>query len=1075
MISLQDYSKSNYYNSFQSNIENKVILEENELIKTYGKEFDSILYKINLCQYRSINPNYISESDQDVEFNIDEQFAIRDILVNTCMKSIEEMLIENDIELPINEGFGSISDFLNRAGEAIKDKAKDVKHGLKQLGDKFKKLKEFIISITKKAIKSAKELVDKFLEMMESIGMAFGKLIEKLGGDADEFENELKTKLQEAVEHKDKRPKDNIYESIQNYLNGNEIINEDEVFEFLGFGKKKDKEEKKETNEYDDAKNAKSGGKSKLIGVGKTLLKILKSVALSVFILIIVPAIAGCIFGPAVALIVATISKTIMTGVGAYKLLKNIVTTVKSDTWKNKWKEQGWKGKLKKAGMIMLWCGMGFLLFLGAKKSVQDWTKIYDAVKNDCVKQLVPDKMVQEAMKWIDNLWKSMTGHGTPGYEQLEKIQNGLLTETTKVDNSESGDKNNDFKGSEKFDQAKTNDLDTLRNNTSDEYAQEVKSKVIDPNMTKSVEVHKGIEALTGEHVSKGTNILYADSNMMSSEGRKVLGELMQQGKVDVSQISNDALRGATNGNAGTVFQITLSPDSGIDPNDLINSFKAGAGNHSTWFHLVQGTMEAPPTEITTTLQPIAGGFAPIVALPILAKKKIRKGFLLRLGSSRSGNNIYPIKENGVQGMTFVDLKSKYGDKNQPVIDAMAKEVNKNYKTLEETKKKLEAKNKRTKEEKKILKAINKMIEKMKEGKNEYECLVFFSDTVVEKTEEPTSTNENLNEGFGKWFGGDKAEKEKLKEDTPIMFFNPMIMACGDLYNITKKKGPRKKPIYMKGLYASYEFLPTDKGMSEEEIKDMLHSFVTESFKTAWNMTADCPCRKEGNRYIENEDSPSKGKERDDFGKFTNTEITEIFNDPSSIDKYMGGAYKKGSSTLEKNNTQKTKERQDRAYQEIKDEITNNEKVKDLIEKSKTLKKKLMNDDGSINDEEVKKLAPSLWRMETNYAKGKTKKKGFFGKLKSWLFGDDDNDIDKDDYDAEELKNLAYTLASAHKKKLKRKKISESLSDEEYFEIEDEIRILTENMNILENEFVNYCLYDELINESEDNIELIDE
>ena len=251
MQSFKEYSNSKftYYNSIQSSIENKISESYEELISKHGASIDSILYKMNLYNKRIRNNNYINENSQNVLFNIDEQFAARDILVTIANQYIEslcnEFCQENDIMIE-----ESAKDFLNKIGQAAKAGSDKVTQGFKSLGEKVSKLKEFIKDIMNKAIKSAKELVEKITDLMLSIGGTLSQLVEKLGGNEKESYDIFKELVANTVKD-EKVSKENVYESIADKLNNGELITEKYITEFLGFGKKKDKDAAEKGNEYD--------------------------------------------------------------------------------------------------------------------------------------------------------------------------------------------------------------------------------------------------------------------------------------------------------------------------------------------------------------------------------------------------------------------------------------------------------------------------------------------------------------------------------------------------------------------------------------------------------------------------------------------------------------------------------------------------------------------------------------------------------------------------------------------------------------------------------------------------------
>ena len=1080
MQSLINYQKNKYtyYNSLSAQINyNNIPFNESKLVLEHGSAIDSVLYKLNKCTSRYNNLYF--EGHDDVLFTLEEQIASRDILLLTCKIYLEDLCNEYSIDVPINEDMGdtiqNLKGFIKKIGDYAKEKGEQFKDNLQSVTEKLKSIKEFIQQVSSKAIKSAKELAEKFMDLMIVVKDKLSNIFEKLGGNIKEIQKEFETHILDVIKNKSSRPKESIYEQLQNHLKDGKEINEELLVEFKLFGKKKDKEESEESeksNEYEDSIQKGEGEKEKSSKLKKgrsIILGILKQIAISTTILVIIPAIIGCAWGPAAAMIAATIAKAMMTGYGFYRLCKNIYQTIKT----GKFKEASKWGKF---GYIILWTFSFGLLAWGAKKAAADFKQIWDAFSEGNLKTLVPDEMVQSAMGLLNKIWKTISGQDTPGWEELQKVNAGI-TEWEKIEETK-GKTNDNFEAKELKGLGDTNDFKNIENNLGKEVSDKLKEAT-----EASIKSSKGVQdaftnAIDGSKLPSDTHVVLVDGNTAAKMIRSGLMDGTDGAKVAVNQITNTALQASSHGQAGTMFMVVVKGSKDA-AEGIISQAAKSAGEHGV--DLVSKIISGSATETVTKMIPhtvsaISGGFAPIIALPGILKKKVNKGFLLRLGSSRSGNNIYAIKEDGIKGMTFKDVKSKFGDLNKPVIDNMTSIINKNYKTLENAKTELEKKTNLDDKDKKLLKGITQQLEKMKDGIDEYECLVFYSDQVVEAQNKEENTNESF---LGKLFG--KGEDPKIKdiEYKPVMFINPICMTCGDLTDSSKKRGPRKKPIYLKGLFASYEFLPGKEGMNEEDIDDMLKSIMTESIKTAWNMSADAPCIKKSKKeYIENDESLFKGKERDDFGKFTNTEITEIFNNPSSITKYMSGSYSK-RSTVEKENTEKQKERKAKAKEEWKDNIENNEEVKKIIDESPSLKKNLIDDEGKVKPEALDELSDAFLRMETSYNKGKNKK-SLWQKIKSFFTGDDEK---SEKYDSKEVQNLAYKLASLHKDKLKSKRkekenkseVTESLIYE--IELLDEsIKNLEMNMkDLLSEEFLEF-LETNIINESEEiQIELIKE
>ena len=1074
MKSLSNYSKTqlNYFNSFNSvNIHNQQIaLNESQLILSHGSNIDSVLYKLNKCASR-YNENLFFENQDDALFTIDEQYAARDILLLTCKLYVESLCQEHNIEVPILEStedtIKNLKGFINKVGQYAKEKGEKFKNEVNKIGEKIKAIKEFIQQITSKAIKSAKELAEKFLDLMISLKARLSDILSKLGAKIDEIQEEFKESIIKVIKNKADRPKENIYENLQNALKSGRQLDEDLILEFSLFGKKKSKENEnnkdeksKNNNEYDQSLNPdkKKGIKSKGTAL---IVGILKQIAISTTILVLLPSLVGCVWGPAAAMIAATIAKAAMTGYGFYRLCKNIYLTIKSSEWKE-------KSTWKKCGNVIIWMLSFALLAWGASKMKDDFVKIWDAFSQGNLKTLVPDEMVQGGMKIINNIYKAFAGKDTPGFDELQKITTEGIT-TWESEEEVKGKTNDNFTSKELKDLGDTNDFKNIENNLGKEVSDELK-KATEATLKSSKSVQDAfMDAVDPSKLPSDTHVVFIDGNTAAKMVRDGLIGNTNGAEVAVNQITNTSLQAATHGQAGTMFMVAIKGSKDAAEN-ILSQASSAAGKHGVDFlgKIISST--ATVNKIPHTVAATSGGFAPIIGLPIVAKKKINKGFLLRLGSSRSGNTIYTIKEDGIKGMAFKDIESKYGSNNTSVFEEMKKIINKNYKTLEKAKENLEKKSNPSKSEKKLIKGITKQLEKMKDGISEYECLVFYSDKKVESQNTENQTNEGL---LNKLFG--KKDKPKVKEIEyqPVMFVNPICMACGDLANITNKKGPRKRPIYLKGLFASYEFLPGEEGMSEKDIDEMLQSIALESIKTAWNMSADAPCTKKAfKKYVENEESIFKGQPRDDFGKLTNTEITEIFNNPSSISKYMSGKYST-KSTVEKENTENQKKRKENAKKEWKDNIENNDEVKKIIDESPSLKKNLVDKDGKVKDEALDDLSDALLRMETSYNKGKSKK-SIWKRIKDFFTGGDDEEKSK--YDPDEVQKLAYKLASLHSKKLKSKRsseeVKESLNIELIEELDESIKYFDMNLeDLLSEEFYDFLNDEDIVIESLDNEE----
>lgn len=1031
MKSIKEYqsNKLNYFNSLHANINESIYTDENLLINR-GKDIDSIFHKLNIYEWRQTHGGYIHESYKNVEFSIDEQFAARDMFI-TIAESYAQQLCDDFCEeyeiseaLNWKESWNNTKNYFSNLG----DKAKEACNELKS---KLKDVAEFIKDITSKAIKSAKEMVDRFIDMMLKLKQGIGELLEKFGGELKEIQQEFEDAISEVITNKAKRPKENIYESLGIELANGEYINEG----IKDWFKKKDKKEKtnnadsKKSNEYDDAKKAKPG--SKKGGWKSVVLSILKQIAISVIVLVIVPAIIGCAWGPAAGLIAATIAKFAMSGYAAIRLIKDIKDTFSNGNWKK-------LSKWMKAIRILMWILAIWCIAWGTSKGIEDASTIIKAFQENTVSQLVPDSAVQGAMKLINDSWKSLTGENTKGYEDMMKVINGELVkfETITTETTQAGGK----VGQDVEAIAKQFNDSNFKSST------EAWDKCLKPN---------GISM--DKIPDDATLYIVLDGSKDAKHAKILLDFLSKQGwEGSVSDGFNIGLNNI-NKMAGSVFTIQDVPVN-IIKKAIDNGIQLG---HNGLYSIVGATTQAVTTTvsntISTVLPSIAGGFVPIIAMPKIASKH-NGPFKLKMGSSRTRYDLYTIQEGdkGRKTMTFSEAEEQYGELNPTMFNNMKKSINKNFETLKKSKDELEKKDKLSKDDKKKLNAITKSLEKVKEGANESECLIFFSDKVTETKE----VTEGLFEA-----------KENEVKYKPVVIYVPFVMGFGDLANQRGNNKPaRKKIIPFKGLFSSYEFLPVDGGMNEQQILEMIIDLAYAGVNASYDTCIDSPCVKDGKKLIANKDSKATGA-RDDFGGFNNEEITEILSTKGkAVTKYLGGVHKKGSSTVEKENTESQKERKAKAKQEWKENIENNKEIKKLIDNSKTLKKNLL-DDGNIKPEALDELTDSLLRVEKNYIKNKNEKKSFFGKIKDFFFGkkDDENSLDK--YDGEELQKLAYMLASLHAEKLKKRKnkiekTNEELYEGEYDEIYEQLFILNSNMYLFESEFAEYLKYDEIIFES---------
>lgn len=1068
MKSIKNYSndKLSYMNSIQSIIENKPALTFESLITTHGASIDSLFNKMAIYNNRLKNPNYIHESAQDVSFNIEEQYAARDILLNIC-EQYEIALYEElctEFEIPIDEAITSAKDLLNKIKDAAKKGSDKLKDAVNNITEKLKAVKEFISDAMKNAIKSAKELVNRFTDMMISIGTNFVDLVKKLGGSDDDF-GEFEGMVKEAVKA-EKTAKENIYESISNYIKSGEEISEERINEFLGFGKKKDDAPKDDTkkggNEYDAAADAKAGKETGKKGgmIWQTIKKILLQMVAYYAATIILPALVTLFFGPIAGAIVEVLAKAIWSSATIYKQVKDMIKTCKSEEYK---KSKWWKKGLR----WLLFIVSMYFACKTLKNTAMDGVGIVDKWMSGKISEVLPSDAVQGITKIFNNFFKWIAGENAAGYDKLVEAQNKVYTQVIeiagegKAASDEAKANFDDHANKGQFKASETNTFDKTEQLAGKDLADKMR-EVANAGEKSSKAVLDNVTQVQVD--TPGVTAFAIDGATLGKIGRaEYIEQIAKQigvnpSDIDISQVTDTALRQATSGRAGTFFQVIIKGDATQEMADAVNkavqNVASNAGMGGGFFHMMSNIADniSPVKQIISWPADLfKNSFAAFGGLFPIAVEAIKENgpFKLRLGSARTGNYIYLIEEDGIEKMPYDKFVSTYKDRNPKVFSNMQKIINDNAKLLEKAKSELESKKSLSRDDKKKLKSITAQLEMIKEGKSEYDVLIF---STHDKRADMDIKESELNEIDTLIAEGKKSEDDKDNRSDklfPVAFINPLIIAGGDLTRQTKSKGPRANLYFMKGLYARWELLPVDGGMSKSDITDFFGKLLFESVKAAFNMTPDMPCIKKLGKYKVNPESLAGDKDRKDFGSFTNQEIVDIMNSPKSAADYLGGEYASdilsgGSHDYsEQTNTEKRKKHHEKVVKQYTDIMNDDSEVKDLINNSKSLKKVLLNDDGTVNQDEVDKLSKNFIRVENNYAKGKNKK-GLFKRLISWFKGEKDNDVDP-----KELEKLSFMLASK-RIKLKKQRVAEGL------ETEMDFTILEANIEIIQKELSNY-------------------
>lgn len=1018
MISFKNYfdENINYYNSLTSKTVD-MIVNESDLFVKHGKTIDSILYKMSLHNNRIKNHKYVNESDEDVLFDIDEQFASRDILITIAndymIKECEEFICENNLDIYIDESLdvnesvkkiiGKVNDFIEKSGA----KEKFIK-----FSEKISAFKEFIKDVLNNPIKSAKELVNKITLLFLKLSCSLAELIHKINGEEDDEELiEFLDERVKAAYSDEKTTKENIYESF-GLMIANDAVLEDE----------------KSSDEYDQAQTAsrttsgtwlsKLKGKAKATMNRKALIKMFLQMMAYYGVTVLLPAIIGLAAGPVAAAIVEVIAKILWASTTAYKQIKKMIEDVKSDEWKEMSK---WSKVIRWLLFLISMIGSAYTMY----KSLSNAINIAEKIINNLSDEILPSKLVQNVMKILNDFWKSITGENASGYDALLKAQQNALGKLDKITVKEKR-------------VVTSEDMDKCKSEIEARYKELYKSG--DLTSTNANDILKNdpeIKEIINKYTPPGykANVL----NIFHRGGWEM--DKYYDWLKDHKGMEFTAHAGPS-GEQGLYSKIVFLPKD-IDVDKLHDVLIDAGAASSTDELLGTGAEEVTKTiEKITPVSMATMSFCPFAGLFPIISKYMTGGFVIKLGTGK-GSYKYYIEAENVEHVTYDEFLNDYRSYNESAISKLEKTINKINKSLKDEKERLENESSLKRSDKKRLKAINKRIEMMKQGKSEYELIVFKGKHITTKKKD------------------DSVSESKVEVDDkviPVFFISPILIALGDLAKTQSNRGPRMNLNYFKGMFAQYEFLPVKNGMSIEEIYDLFKELIKESIRATYNVCTDIPCYKDGKKFVENEESDWKGKKRPDFGMFKNDEITDIFNNGDDIDKYFSGKYYTGKNAAHGKETEYSKEMTSKRVDQITKDLKD-EDIYDFVKNSDTLSKKLLTDDGEINKDEVEKISDMLIRVDKGYARGK-KKKGLFSKLKDWLFGKSDDDK-YSGYDAEDLQKLALKLAKKHKNR--RKKISESY-DYDTYESDIEDNIYYENLISIVEGFVEFC--DESENET---------
>jgi hypothetical protein len=1010
-------------NSIQFKLENSPICEAREYFVEHGASLDSIMHKLSIYNYRAKNPNFIHESDKNVYLTLEEQVAARDFFL--CVASQYERSIyvdfcnEHNIELDVDMINESVKDFLNKLSDAVKNVPEKTKEAFNKVKDKVSEIKEFIKNLMSNSIKTAKDIFENLTNMFIKFGSGLKGIVEKFTEDnIDEIKDQYFEAVDAAYKDQSKsKNADNIYESLGNYISGKEY-NEELINEAFGLFKKKKKENEpdskdtksKKGNVYTDAAQNKGDGKKKggfWAAIGKALLNMAAYYAVTVVIPLIIM-IACPVPGVGIATIVHYVGAGVWGTVGIIKQIKQIRTVIKSGQFKQ-------RGKFHKVITIIWWLLMLACQGSAILKAGKGLAEVAQHLtEGGTLATILPPEVLQKALNWFNNLVKEWTGNpnNLPAVDHINKVLEGEQIKEWERAMEEFKNNGGDIENMGEF-----NNWDKLEEVLPKESVDKLKS-IADMPKEEVLKYGDKLNWKTYQAIMKdmqgsldtGNQIVVVTDNAKRSIDR--LNDLNAHGdglgvNVTHQQYAINAIRDATHGNQGIAQ--TLVIDMAPTPENIEKVQQLLGDN-------MYAVLSKPNSLVDTVkeIPHIVGNFIPFAGIWPSVTKFVKGPFKLRLGSGRTYYYPYLIPgEEGILKVPYNKFIDEYKDKNPKAIAEVKKYVDQNLKLAEEYKKMLEEKKKLSKDEKKDHKKVIKYLENAKEGKAEWEVIIFCTndetaDKDVEKSSKRSKKEDSTNESL---------ITEASKAKYPVMFFCPMLMCFGDLARRRKTK-PKRSHIYLfKGLLSRIEILPVKEGMSGNEVMKFIIDIAKRSLDSNYNIVFDKPCFKKDGEYVENTESPTKGKERMDFGGFTNEQITKFMNNNDAIADYIGGDHATDTISGGKH---KYIEKKSENRKEFVNLLTKNDEIKEYVDKElPSVKKHLYDSDGNLNEKEFDKILPILQRTEKSYLGTSENKKGFLSKLKS-LFNKDE-ESEKSKIKPEELKKFVLKVAEVRTNNLKKK------------------------------------------------------
>ena len=228
--------------------------------------------------------------------------------------------------------------------------------------------------------------------------------------------------------------------------------------------------------------------------------------------------------------------------------------------------------------------------------------------------------------------------------------------------------------------------------------------------------------------------------------------------------------------------------------------------------------------------------------------------------------------------------------------------------------------------------------------------------------------------------------KKKYEDDGKL---KPVLMIA---YNrvidlsYSDDNGPRKDVFTLKNIDENYEFIEIKGGTSKENISIMLGDILKTQTEYLRGFTILNPCDDEDAEHYKT--IGDENTEREDFGKLTNGEITDILNKPKKAKKYIFD--NKSNKKVTAAETEKEKKTEEEIAKNTAEKIKNDEEV---LKVAKKINPDITDEEGNINDDELNDTAQKFATWRFGHKKNDSKK-GFWNKIKSAfksIFGSDED------------------------------------------------------------------------------------